>query len=168
MANYNVDIEVGLKGLQKLGEFQKKLKAVEESYVSIELLNKRAANQKLVNFYKDSHETLIKLAGDQMKLDSMLKQGAEIRASYAKDRQNEQQKLAESQKKAAAQRIADEKRASIAAKNVSVQRLNDQTKIVRLFRQAEEIRELHAKNRAADQKDEAKRQAAAIIADKNE
>ena len=169
MANYNVDIEVGLKGLNRLQQFKRDLEAVDTAYLNIISLTKRLEKQGgLKKFYEGGREQLLKLAGDQMKLDSMLKQGAEIRAGYAKDRQNEQQKLAESQKKAAAQRIADEKRASIAAKNVSVQRLNDQTKIVRLFRQAEEIRELHAKNRAADRKDEAKRQAAAIIADKNE
>jgi|TARA_R100000479_G_scaffold131667_2_gene69495 hypothetical protein len=168
VANYNVDIEVGLKGLQKLGEFEKKLKTIEESYVSIELLNKRAANQKLSNFYKGSRETLIKLAGDQMKLDSMLKQGAEIRAGYAKDRKEEQQRLAEAQQSAVAQQIADEKKASIAAKNASVQRLNDQTKIVKLFRQAEEIRELHRKNQVAGQAKDAANRKAAIIAEKNE
>ena len=168
MANYNVDIEVGLKGLQKLGEFEKKLKTIEESYVSIELLNKRAANQKLSNFYKGSRETLIKLAGDKMKLDSMRKQGAESRASYAKDRKEEQQRLAEAQQSAVAQQIADEKKASIAAKNASVQRLNDQTKIVKLFRQAEEIRELHRKNQVAGQAKDAANRKAAIIAEKNE
>ena len=168
MANYNVDIEVGLKGLQKLGDFEKKLKTIEETYVSIELLNKRAANQKLSDFYKGSREQLVKLAGDQMKLDSMLKQGAEIRASYAKDRKLEQQRQAEAEQQAVAQRIADEKRAAIAAKTQSVQRLNDQTKIIRLFRQAEEIRELHAKNRIADAKKIAADRQAAFVAEKTQ
>ena len=152
MANYNVDIEVGLKGLQKLGQFQKSLKAIEETYVGIEQLNKRAANQKLTDFYKASRETLIKLAGDQMKLDSMLKQGAEIRAGYAKDRKAREQKIAEAEQKAIAHRIASEKEAAIAAKNANIQRLNDQRKISKLFEQAERIREGFADARAADVK----------------
>ena len=168
MANYNVDIEVGLKGLQKLGDFEKKLKTIEETYVSIELLNKRAANQKLSDFYKGSREQLVKLSGDQMKLDSMLKQGAEIRASYAKDRKLEQQKQAEAEQQAVAQRIADEKRAAIAAKTQSVQRLNDQTKIIKLFNQAEEIRELHAKNRTAAEAKAAADRQAAFVAEKTQ
>ena len=153
MANYNVDIEVGLKGLQKLGEFQKKLDGVEATYVNIISLTKRLGKQDdLRKFYQGSRETLLKLAGDQMKLDSMLKQGAGIRASYAKDRKVEQQKQAEAEQKAVAQKIADEKQAAIAAKASNVQRLNDQTKIIRLFRQAEDIREGFADARAADVK----------------
>ena len=83
MANYNVDIEVGLKGLQKLARLQKKLDSIEDTYVNIISLTKRLGKQDdLRKFYQGSREQLLKLAGDQMKLDSMLKQGAEIRASY--------------------------------------------------------------------------------------
>ena len=155
MANYNVDIEVGLKGLQKLGEFQKKLDGVESAYVNIISLTKRLGKQDdLRKFYQGSRETLLKLAGDQMKLDSMLKQGAEIRAGYAKDRKAREQKIAEAEQKAIAHRIASEKEAAIAAKNANIQRLNDQRKISKLFEQAEKIREGFADARAADVKRE--------------
>ena len=153
MANYNVDIEVGLKGLQKLGEFQKKLDGVENTYVNIISLTKRLGKQDdLRKFYQGSRETLLKLAGDQMKLDSMLKQGAGVRASYAKDRKVEQQKQAEAERQGVAQRIANEKQAAIAARTANIQRLNDQRKISKLFEQAEKIREGYADQRAADVK----------------
>ena len=153
MANYNVDIEVGLKGLNRLQQFKRELEGVDTAYLNIISLTKRLEKQGgLKKFYEGGREQLLKLAGDQMKLDSMLKQGAEIRASYAKDRRVEQQKQAEAEQKAVAQQIADEKQAAIAAKASNVQRLNDQAKIIRLFRQAEDIREGFADARAADVK----------------
>ena len=153
MANYNVDIEVGLKGLNRLQQFKRELEGVDTAYLNIISLTKRLEKQGgLKKFYEGGREQLLKLAGDQMKLDSMLKQGAEIRAGYAKDRKVEQQKQAEAEQKAVAQKIADEKQAAIAAKASNVQRLNDQTKIIRLFRQAEDIREGFADARAADVK----------------
>jgi len=153
VANYNVDIEVGLKGLNRLQQFKRELEGVDTAYLNIISLTKRLEKQGgLKKFYEGGREQLLKLAGDQMKLDSMLKQGAEIRASYAKDRKLEQQKQAEAEQKAVAQKIADEKQAAIAAKASNVQRLNDQTKIIRLFRQAEDIREGFADARAADVK----------------
>ena len=153
MANYNVDIEVGLKGLNRLQQFKRELEGVDTAYLNIISVTKRLEKQGgLKKFYEGGREQLLKLAGDQMKLDSMLKQGAEIRASYAKDRRVEQQKQAEAEQKAVAQKIADEKQAAIAAKASNVQRLNDQTKIIRLFRQAEDIRQGFADARAADVK----------------
>ena len=153
MANYNVDIEVGLKGLNRLQQFKRELEGVDTAYLNIISLTKRLEKQGgLKKFYEGGREQLLKLAGDQMKLDSMLKQGAEIRASYAKDRRVEQQKQAEAEQKAVAQQIADEKQAAIAAKASNVQRLNDQTKIIRLFKQAEDIRQGFADARAADVK----------------
>ena len=114
MANYNVDIEVGLKGLNRLQQFKRELEGVDTAYLNIISLTKRLEKQGgLKKFYEGGREQLLKLAGDQMKLDSMLKQGAEIRASYAKDRKVEQQKQAEAEQKAVAQQIADEKQAAI-------------------------------------------------------
>jgi hypothetical protein len=169
VANYNVDIEVGLKGLNRLQQFKRELEGVDTAYLNIISVTKRLEKQGgLKKFYEGGREQLLKLAGDQMKLDSMLKQGAEIRAGYAKDRKLEQQRQAEAEQAAIAQRIADEKKAAIAAKAQSVQRLNDQTKIIKLFNQAEEIRELHAKNRmAAEAKAAADRQAA-FVAEKTQ
>ena len=153
MANYNVDIEVGLKGLNRLQQFKRELEGVDTAYLNIISVTKRLEKQGgLKKFYEGGREQLLKLAGDQMKLDSMLKQGAEIRASYAKDRKAREQKIAEAEQKAIAHRIASEKEAAIAVKNANIQRLNDQRKISKLFEQAERIREGFADARAADVK----------------
>ena len=155
MANYNVDIEVGLKGLNRLQQFKRELESVDTAYLNIISVTKRLEKQGgLKKFYEGGRQQLLKLAGDQMKLDSMLKQGAEIRASYAKDRKVEQQKQAEAEQKAVAQQIANEKQAAIASRTANIQRLNDQRKISKLFEQAERIREGFADARAADVKRE--------------
>ena len=153
MANYNVDIEVGLKGLNRLQQFKRELEGVDTAYLNIISVTKRLEKQGgLKKFYEGGREQLLKLAGDQMKLDSLLKQGAEIRAGYARDRKNEQERLVAAEREATAKRIADEKQIAITAKVENVKRLNDQRKISVLFEQAEKIRQSYANDRIADAK----------------
>ena len=159
MANYNVDIEVGLKGLNRLQQFKRELEGVDTAYLNIISLTKRLEKQGgLKKFYEGGREQLLKLAGDQMKLDSMLKQGAEIRASYAKDRKVEQQKQAEAEQKAVAQKIADEKQAAIEARANNLQRLNDLKKIRVLNDDAAKIRKSYDNDRLVALQQESKRE----------
>ena len=159
MANYNVDIEVGLKGLNRLQQFKRELEGVDTAYLNIISLTKRLEKQGgLKKFYEGGREQLLKLAGDQMKLDSMLKQGAEIRASYAKDRRIEQQKQAEAEQKAVAQQIADEKQAAIEARANNLQRLNDLKKIRVLNDDAAKIRKSYDNDRLVALQQESQRE----------
>ena len=159
MANYNVDIEVGLKGLNRLQQFKRELEGVDTAYLNIISLTKRLEKQGgLKKFYEGGREQLLKLAGDQMKLDSMLKQGAEIRASYAKDRKLEQQKQAEAEQKAVAQKIADEKQAAIEARANNLQRLNDLKKIRVLNDDAAKIRKSYDNDRLVALQQESQRE----------
>ena len=159
MANYNVDIEVGLKGLNRLQQFKRELEGVDTAYLNIISVTKRLEKQGgLKKFYEGGREQLLKLAGDQMKLDSMLKQGAEIRASYAKDRKLEQQKQAEAEQKAVAQQIADEKQAAIEARANNLQRLNDLKKIRVLNDDAAKIRKSYDNDRLVALQQESQRE----------
>lgn len=159
VANYNVDIEVGLKGLNRLQQFKRELEGVDTAYLNIISVTKRLEKQGgLKKFYEGGREQLLKLAGDQMKLDSLLKQGAEIRAGYAKDRKLEQQKQAEAEQKAAAQRIADEKQAAIEATAGNLQRLNDLKKIRVLNDDAAKIRKSYDNDRLVALQQESQRE----------
>jgi hypothetical protein len=159
VANYNVDIEVGLKGLNRLQQFKRELEGVDTAYLNIISVTKRLEKQGgLKKFYEGGREQLLKLAGDQMKLDSMLKQGAEIRASYARDRKVEQQKQAEAEQKAVAQQIADEKQAAIEARANNLQRLNDLKKIRVLNDDAAKIRKSYDNDRLVALQQESQRE----------
>tara|TARA_R100000005_G_scaffold19340_1_gene8217 strand:+ start:533 stop:3367 length:2835 start_codon:yes stop_codon:yes gene_type:complete len=150
VANYNVDIEVGLKGLNRLQQFKRELEGVDTAYLNIISVTKRLEKQGgLKKFYEGGREQLLKLAGDQMKLDSLLKQGAEIRAGYAKDRQNEQQKLAAAEREGAAKSLRMQKEKALAENAEFNKQFANQNKINKLFADAAKIRKSYENDRIA-------------------
>ena len=150
MANYNVDIEVGLKGLNRLQQFKKELEGVDAAYLNIVSVTKRLEKQGgLKKFYEGGRQQLLKLAGDQMKLDSLLKQGADIRAGYARDRKNEQESLAAAEKESAAKSLRIQKEKALAENAEFNKQFANQTKINNLFANAAKIRKSYENDRIA-------------------